>query len=79
MIGPGLTDLSKVYFAKLFQLLLDKRLWVNFLSKMYFFLWDDEPHVSGEYQTIIEDNYQKALKYWTFQDSEIAQITDLLQ
>jgi hypothetical protein len=50
----------------------------NFVKDV-FFLWDDEPHVSGECQEIIEDNYQKALKYWTFQSSEIAQITDSLQ
>jgi len=47
----------------------------NFLKDI-FFLWDDNVHniSDAEYQHIVEDNYQKAIKYWTLQPDEIENI-----
>lgn len=42
--------------------------------KDIFFVWADELHHVKDYDSIVEDNYQKAIKYWTLQLEEINQL-----
>ena len=43
-----------------------------------FYVWDDaQPELINNYNTIVEENYTKAVKYWTLQPEEIEVITHL--
>jgi hypothetical protein len=39
------------------------------------YVWDtDVPHMVDDYENIVEENYTKALRYWTLQPDEIEKI-----
>ncbi len=40
-------------------------------TKDIFFYWNDELHLTNNYNDIVENNYKKALTYWTLQPEEI--------
>jgi len=44
----------------------------DFLKDTFFF-WDDDDHTlsKSEYNSIVKDNYQKSLKYWSFINGEL--------
>lgn len=43
-------------------------------TKDIIFYWDNEPHLTNNYNAIVENNYKKALEYWTLQSKEINEI-----
>lgn len=48
----------------------------SFIRDIYY-VWDhDQPQVLDNYTDVVEDNYTKAVKYWTFQPEEIELIRD---
>lgn len=43
------------------------------------YVWDDDqPEIIDNYNVVVEENYNKAVKYWTLQPEEIAMIKDQL-
>jgi hypothetical protein len=43
-----------------------------------FYVWDDaQPELINNYDAIVEENYTKAVKYWTLQPEEIEVILHL--
>jgi hypothetical protein len=44
-----------------------------------FFYWDDQETVAENYQELVDSNYEKALRYWTLQPSEISHIKKHLE
>jgi hypothetical protein len=60
-------------FCKSIPIIFKKTpLGIDFLKDI-FFLWDTDSHDmnQNEYTDLAEQNYKKAIKYWTFQSSEI--------
>lgn len=48
----------------------------NFVQDLYY-VWDtDRPYKHENYDSIVEENYKKALKYWTLQPEEIESINE---
>jgi hypothetical protein len=45
----------------------------NFVKDIEY-VWDDDNHKIANYDKIVEDNYNKALRYWTLQPDEITAI-----
>jgi len=45
----------------------------NFHRDIFFF-WNDQDHHIGDYQSIVEKNFIKAMEYWTITDDEIKNI-----
>jgi hypothetical protein len=45
----------------------------NFIKDI-FFLWNDEEHNVDNYCSIVENNFTKAVKYWTLQGDELEKI-----
>lgn len=49
----------------------------NFLKDIKFY-WDDETHPNTDYETIVEDNYNKAVAHWTLSAEEVETIKQLI-
>lgn len=45
-------------------------------TKDIFFFWDDDNHIVNDYNDIVEDNYKKAINYWTLTPKEIQDIRE---
>jgi hypothetical protein len=52
----------------------DTKLGEKFVRDIYYVRDTDAPYQIDDYQSVVEENYVKALRYWTLQPEEIEAI-----